>query len=144
MCQCNLSWKICSCSIPLKWLWHPFKPAQSLSGSHNIFHLHKFNRYIWILFSLDILDNHPQKKKKTKKLSNTIGIPPKHKYINYILYTFLLNADTYIHGHNIVNSTLSEEQAQTVLVNVFPVLVLNVIHWEDDRKTGQWLILSLH
>lgn len=41
-----------------------------------------------------------------------------------------------------MNSTLGEEQAQIVLVNVYPVLVLNVIHWEDDHKTGQLLIMS--
>lgn len=42
-------------TIPLKWLWHPFIPAQCLSGSHNAFHLHDFNGYMFGFFlSLDI------------------------------------------------------------------------------------------
>lgn len=74
-----------------------------------------------------------KKKKNKKERSNIIGIPLKHKYINYILYTFL-NADTYIHVHNIVNSTLSGKQAQTILVKCISSFGAQQIHWENDHR----------
>lgn len=77
-------------------------------------------------------------------MSIIIGIPPKHKYINYtfihfIFFPLFTQTQTFI-GFTFWIVHLTAKEQTHKLIHVFPVLALNASQWLNDYKVrAKWI-----